>query len=473
MLRTNKRNYHQPQRSKALIISALLLLSFSMCRKADPAALDDESRFDPRLSGGMSTFFDDGSGSLGTPIPGLSARDQFVHEVGDKLFEQPFVAAPAPLYGGLGPVFNNISCGNCHHNDGFGLPTFGQLGSSLLMRLSLPGEDEHGGPVAVPGFGGQLQNMSLLGSVPEALVDVSYTSTDFAFPDGSTTTMHEPHYTISSPYIPMPGNVLTSVRLGPSVFGLGLLENVTEGTMQSFEDPSDANNDGIKGHINYVYNPYTKKKEPGKFGKKANTSSLLVQVATAFQEDMGLTSYVRPTESVHGQAQMAQVSDGGKYELADSMLDAVTFYVRSLSVPARRNVTDATVLQGEKLFKQMKCAVCHKQTMYTGVDVQFPALSNQRIHPYTDLLVHDMGAGLADNRPDFQAGGTEWRTAPLWGIGMFERATGAQYYLHDGRAHSVTEAILWHGGEAQGSKDAFVLLSSSDRKAVLAFLASL
>jgi len=443
-----------------------------MCRKADPATPGNDDAFDPRLSGGAATFFDISSGTFSAPIPGLSAHDQYVHTLGDEVFEQPFVAAPAPKFGGLGPAFNNTACANCHHNDGFGLPSFGALGSSLLLRISIPGTDEHGGPNAAPGFGGQLQNVALLGVQPEVHVDLSYTDQLFTFPDGATATMHTPLYTLSAPYIPLPSGYMLSPRLGPPVFGLGLLENIPESTILSFADPLDKNGDGIKGHANYVFNPYTQKKELGRFGLKANTSTLQVQVATAFQQDMGLTSYVQPRKSVYGQLQMQSVTDTGK-DLADSMLNAVIFYVRSLSVPARRNVSDPVVKRGEFLFKQVNCSGCHTPTMYTGVDVSLPALSYQRIHPYTDLLVHDLGPGLADNRPDYLASGTEWRTAPLWGMGLFVKTNGTPYYLHDGRARTIPEAILWHGGEAQSARDKFVALPAADRDALVAFLRSL
>ena len=456
-----------------IVACGLLIVGATMCRKPNASVLDDDSKFDPRLSGGLATFMDVESGSATGPIGGLSERDARVHAFGDKLFEQAFVAAPAPLFGGLGPVYNNVSCANCHHNDGFGLPTFGQVGSSLLMRLSVPGEDEHGGPVAAPGFGGQLQNVALFGVQPEASVDLSYTEQKFTFPDGDTAWLRTPTYVLTNPYMPLPANLLTSPRLGPTVFGLGLLENVPEETILSFTDPTDANNDGIKGRANYVYNPYTKKREIGRFGKKSNTSSLLVQVATAFQQDMGLTSYVQPTKSVFGQPQMSAVPASTTHDLADSALDAVVFYVRTLSVPARRNTTNALVKRGETIFKQINCSGCHMPTMYTGVVPGLPALSGQRIHAYTDMLIHDMGDGLADHRPDYLAGGNDWRTPPLWGIGMFVKTNGVPYYLHDGRARSLKEAILWHDGEGKRSRDQFVQLPAADRQALIAFLNSL
>lgn len=464
-------------KKKTYVISVMALLvlccSLSMCRKANQAALEDDNNFDPRLSGGDATVFDVSSGSFSNIISGMSGWDTHIHILGDKVFDQPFVAAPAKFYGGLGPVYNNNACSNCHHNDGIGLPTVATSSSALLMRISIPGTDEHGGPVSAPGFGQQIQNVALVGVQPEATVNISYTEIPFTYPDGSKASLRSPTYTLTNPYIALPAGYMLSPRFAPPIFGLGLLENVSEATILSFADPVDANGDGVKGHANYVYDPYTKQTELGRFGLKANAPSLLVQVATAFQQDMGLTSYVQPQKSVYGQSQMAAVTDGSKPDLADSILNAVTFYVRSLAVPARRNVTDPQVMHGEQLFAQINCVSCHVPTMYTDVNVALPYLSHQRIHPYTDMLLHDMGAGLADGRPDYKASGTEWKTPALWGIGLFEQANGTPYYLHDGRARTLEEAILWHGGEANNSKVAFTKLSKPDRDAVVAFLQSL
>jgi CxxC motif-containing protein (DUF1111 family) len=260
--------------------------------------------------------------------------------------------------------------------------------------------------------------------------------------------------------------------MAPPVFGLGLLENVSDATILSLAAAQSGNSDGISGRPNYVYDSYTGKKVLGRFGLKANTSTLLMQVATAFQQDMGLTSYVHPDKSVAGQSQMQYVKSTGN-DLTDSAVNAVRFYVQSLAVPARRNVDDPQVKQGEQLFTTLKCNTCHTPTMYTDVDVRMPTLSHQRIHPYTDMLLHDMGDDLSDNRPDFEATGNEWRTAPLWGLGLFQKANGVPYYLHDGRARTMTEAILWHNGEARQSKEQFSRLTKTERSTVIAFLQSL
>jgi CxxC motif-containing protein (DUF1111 family) len=255
------------------------------------------------------------------------------------------------------------------------------------------------------------------------------------------------------------------------MIGLGLLEAVPESEIVANADPNDTNGDGIMGKANYVYDVTTKSVQLGRFGWKANTASVLTQVATAFNQDMGLTSSIIPVESSFGQSQYDGLKDDP--ELPDTTLNAVKFYAQTLAVPARRNTTDATVKRGEQLFIQAKCANCHRQTLTTGVNVAFSPVSNQVIHPYTDLLVHNMGPGLADNRPDYKAGGQDWRTAPLWGLGLYETVNSPGYYLHDGRARTLIEAIMWHGGEAAASQAYFSNLSTTDRNALLKFLASL
>ncbi len=442
---------------------------FSMCRK--PQEFNEED-YDHRLSGGLATAFDETAQAFSHEVDGLSGFDAIAHERGDVAFEQTFIAAPAPLFGGLGPVFNNVSCVSCHHNDSKGLPTTGGVNSALLFRVSNGGVNEHGGPAFMPGYGGQIQDVALFGKTAEAKVIVTYTDVPVTYPDGQTATLHRPDYTLNNLYMPLQGACVLSPRLAPAIFGLGLLENIPEGTLLSFADENDSDGDGISGRANYVYNPQTKRTEIGRFGLKANTSTIQVQVAAAYQQDMGITSSVFPVESTHGQSQMDGVKDYGQ-ELQDTTLRFTTFYIKTLAVPARRNTADATVKQGQLLFNQMNCSGCHKPVVYTGVDYNVKALSGQRIQPFTDLLLHDMGDGLADNYSDFLANGREWRTTPLWGVGLLEKVNGTAYYLHDGRARSIEEAILWHGGEAEQAKNKFTHLSKAERDAVLKFLKSL
>ncbi len=455
---------------KTYIVTALLFVPvvLIMCRNAGDFP---ETDFDPRLSGGLATVFDESANAFGHEVPGMSENDLHAHGVGDHGVEQTFVTAPAPVNSGLGPAFSNVSCISCHHNDGKGNPTAGFVNSSLLIRLSLPGIDAHGGPVPVPSFGAQLQDLAVFGQAPEASIRIEYTENTVVFPDGEVATLRTPTYTLYNSYLPLPAGVMTSPRMAPPFFGLGLLQNIPESTILSLADENDANGDGISGKPNYVWDPSQNREMIGRFGLKANTATLLTQVAGAYSQDMGVTSYIFPQESVYGQAQHDNLNDD--VELPDSVLNGATFYIKTLAVPARRNVTDPIALQGERIFKQINCGNCHIPTLKTGVDVSFYMLSNQRIHPYTDLLLHDMGPGLADNRPDFRATGTEWKTPALWGIGLFEKTNGVPFYLHDGRARTLEEAILWHGGEAENSKNAFYNLATNDRKALIKFLKSL
>ena len=458
---------------KVYIILALgtAVYAFSRCNKA---GVFPEDGYDDRLSGGSFTTLNETTQAFKQAIDGLTTREERVHIIGDGTFDQVFVAAPAPHFGGLGPVYNNISCVNCHRNDGGGFPSTGSSNSGLLFRISIPGTDEHGGPLAAPGFGLQIQDQALLGASPEASATISYTDQVVTYPDGTSVTLHKPAYGLQNSYTALPGSYMLSPRLAPRLVGMGLLENIPESTILSFVDAGDKNGDGITGRANYVYDHFTGKTELGRFGLKANTSTLLMQVATAYQQDMGVTSYAQPQESAYGQTQMSLVgSNDPSPELVDTLLNYVTFYVQTLAVPARRDVLDSVNKRGALLFTQVNCTGCHRPTMQTGVNTAIH-LSSQRIHPYTDLLVHDMGDGLADNRPDFLATGTEWRTAPLWGIGLSGKANGGSaFFLHDGRAQTIEEAVLWHGGEATKSKQQFMQLNKADRTALLQFLGSL
>lgn len=453
-----------------IIVLGVAVYAFSRCNKS---AAFPEDGYDDRLSGGSFTTLDASTQAFKQAIDGLSERQERVHTIGDGTFDQVFVAAPAPHFGGLGPIFNNIACINCHRNDGGGFPSTGSSNSGMLFRISVPGQDEHGGPLAASGFGLQIQDQALLGTAPEASATISYTDLPTTYPDGTVVTLRKPAYALTNPYIALPGSYMLSPRLAPKLVGMGLLENIPESTILSFVDAGDQNGDGITGKANYVYDPQTGRTKIGRFGLKANTATLLVQVATAYQQDMGVTSYPTAQESAYGQVQWTPSSGDVEPELIDSLLNYVTFYVQTLAVPARRNVLDSTNKRGAVLFNQVNCSGCHRPTMYTGVNTAIN-LSSQRIHPYTDLLVHDMGDGLSDGRPDFLATGNEWRTPPLWGLGMLAKTNGGSaYFLHDGRARSIEEAILWHDGEAAKSRQQFMQLSKADRSALLKFLGSL
>lgn len=452
-------------------ILAGLGIALSVYACIEPDVLQ-EADLNEWLSGGSQTVFITGTGAFSTSFPSLSVARGEVHDIGDGGFGQTFVSAPAPINPGLGPIYNNVSCTSCHVNDGRGkTPLNGEQITSLLIRLSVAGTDDHGGPLPAPGFGSQLQQRGIFGSTPEALIRISYEEKQFSFADGEIYSLRFPAYNLQNPYMPLPADLMISPRLAPPVFGLGLLEAVAEADIVSRADEQDGNGDGISGKPNYSWNVVKGKKTLGRFGWKASNPSILQQTAAAYSEDMGITNFIFPKESSDGQSQFE-----GKYtnyEVSDSLLHAVEFYIRTLAVPARRNADNEIVLKGKQLFKEGKCAACHTPMLRTKTDVSFPEVSNQTIFPYTDLLLHDMGQGLADNRPDFEATGSEWRTPPLWGVGLTLVVNKYQNFLHDGRARTLMEAVMWHGGEAEQSREYVRTLSKTDREALIAFIESL
>ncbi|MEO7994058.1 MAG: di-heme oxidoredictase family protein [bacterium] len=384
-------------------------------------------------SGGATTVFDISTEAFETAAPNLNAADFAIHEEGNEAFEQEFFTAPATEHLGLGPVMNRESCEACHAGDGRGRPPNpGEEVESMLLRLSIPGFDPiTGGVIGAPGFGGQLQDRCIPGSREEAKIGLSYVEIPGNFGNGQPYSLRKPTFTLVGPYIPAPAGLLISPRVAPSVFGLGLLEAIPSSVILARADPFDQNHDGISGRVNLVYNPETNQKGIGRFGWKANTINLHVQSAAAYNNDMGITSSVFSSETCAGQSQ--DDHGGDDPELDDDTLDANAFYTSTLGVPARRNINNNQIKRGETVFQQSLCAKCHTPVTLTGSSAISNALSFQRIQPFTDLLLHDMGPGLADNRPDFQATGQEWRTAPLWGMGLQETVNGHTNFLHDGR----------------------------------------
>ena len=460
--------------------SYVLFFITSLCTLI--AACDSDNLTDPEkmdvsdkaLSGGETTVFDATSHAFSTPAPNLSADGLAKHLEGDVEFEAAFVTVPAEVNPGLGPVYNNISCINCHARDGRGrAPTSGEKLTSMLFRVSLPNPEGDGthGPVPVPGFGTQLNNRAIFGVPPEGTVTIDYTEGELTTSNGTKVYLRTPNYKIEDTYQPLPDDVEISPRVAPVVFGLGLLEAIPESTILALADEDDQDGDGISGKANYVWDVQKNGLSLGRFGWKANQPTLIQQVASAYHDDMGITTSLLPRESSDGQLQYD--GRGDDPELSDEILDVVTFYVQTLAVPARRNLDDPIVQRGEELFESAKCSGCHIPTLETGSLSGVPEVSNQTIQPFTDLLLHDMGPGLADYRPDFLASGSEWRTPPLWGIGLVKVVNGHTNFLHDGRARGLLEAILWHGGEAEQSREAVQGMSPSDRDALIAFLESL
>jgi CxxC motif-containing protein (DUF1111 family) len=456
---------------KYICLLILILFGATACRKAQDFS---ESEQDPRLSGGSQTSFNNGSGAFDQSFFGLSAHDQLIHDIGDTKFSSAFVTAPAHVNPGIGPLFNNISCGSCHPSQGSGSPP--QAGQnagleSFFLLLSNGGVDVYGAPADVPGFGNQLQNNSSYGKPKEGDYNVTYTNQTFTYPDGTTAILRVPTYNIVNTYLPFSANIKVSPRMAPSVFGLGLLDNIGDATLLAMSNQASTDTNIFYGKPNYVWDVVKNKMSIGKFGHKCERPTLEQQVAEALQQDIGITNKLFPTENCVNQSQY--YDDGLNPEITDSTLSALVYYMKTIAVPARRNVTDPQVLRGEQLFKQAKCAGCHRPTIVTDVSITLPQLSNQTIHPYSDLLLHDLGSGLADGRAVYSATGQEWRTCPLWGIGLTQIVTGQTSFLHDGRASTLEQAILWHGGQANYSKIFFTHLPKNDRDAVIAFLNSL
>ena len=425
------------------------------------------------LSGGETTLFDASSQAFEMPAPNLTGERLQKHFDGDAAFGDSFVTAPAPVFSGLGPIFNNNACDSCHPKNGRGRPPReGERLRSMFLRVSVPGTDPvTGGPLPVPGMGTQLQHRAVFGVPPEADVSMTETESIETFADGETIRLRTLHFHIENPVEPLPAHVLTSPRTGLPVFGRGLLEAIEQETILALADEFDADGDGISGRPNMVWDIVSGTTQLGRFGWKASNPSLFQQTFSAYQQDIGITNPVLPLESASGQIQDDGRPDDPEIDM--ETLDVATFYVQTLAVPARRNIHDPQVRTGEALFGEAGCAACHTPTLRTGVLVGVPEVSHQTIHPYTDMLLHDMGEGLADGRPDFLATGREWRTPPLWGIGLTLRIQGHTLFLHDGRARSLMEAIMWHGGEAARSREAVRAMDKEDRQALIAFLESL
>lgn len=444
----------------------LLALSAALHAACEPSHLDGESVSAAPLAGGDTTVYDRTSNAYTKPAPNLTEENFEFHAVGDASFDAAFVTAPAPVNPGLGPVFNNTACVNCHVRNGRGLPVTGTggVGSPALVRVSLPagegGAEVPGGAVPVPGMGTQIQDHAVYGVEPEATIAIDWTTYSGAYPDGTAYELREPLVTIvAADGGGLPPGARTSLRIPPPIFGLGLLEAIDESILLVAADPDDDDGDGVSGRVNHVWDALTMTHRVGRFGLKANQPDLLQQAAAAYVNDIGVTNAVFPDAD-------------GSVEIDDVTLESAAFYTQTLGVPARTGWDDPTVRRGEEAFNNIGCMACHTPTQTTGAH-ELAELSDQTFHPYTDLLLHDMGPGLADGREDFAATGSEWRTPPLWGLGLVQTVLPEAGFLHDGRARTPEEAILWHGGEAENAKNRFRDLSADERAALLAFLQSL
>ena len=406
------------------------------------------------------------------PMANIAKDHVRVFSFGNRLFNTNWVEAPASVksFDGLGPMFNRVSCSGCHTKDGRGAPPADGQGpfDSMLIRLSLAGYDAEHGVVAVPNYGTQLSDRALFGVKPEGIGTINWMEQAGTYEDGEAYSLRVPDYVIGDlAYGPMDG-VLLSARVAPQMIGLGLLEAVPADTLHALADPDDADGDGISGRVQIVAGG-----QIGRFGWKAGMPTLKDQNAGAALGDIGLTSSLDPNDNcAEIQMDCRARPDGGAPELSDVFLDKLTLYTQTLAVPGQRGTDDPQIDAGYEQFLAMGCAACHLPTLQSKAS-DLPELQDQTFHPFTDLLLHDMGPGLADNRPEWKADGQEWRTPPLWGLGLVPVTNGHDLLLHDGRARGFAEAILWHGGEAEAAKEAFRSATKVDRDALVAFLGSL
>ncbi|TNC74742.1 di-heme oxidoredictase family protein [Rubellimicrobium roseum] len=458
-------------------------------RIAAVTALDPgPQRFEDKPAGAATVRARPGRDAFSFPSGNIEFAREMDFKLGNALFTREWVSSPSSTQAadGIGPLFNARACQSCHTRDGRGHAPEGPQDDavSIFLRLSIPDPDgeTHGiegfHPTAPdPTYGGQLQDFAIHGHEAEGRFAVTYEEVAVSLAGGEVAHLRRPTYAAAdlTQGALAPGAML-SPRVAPQMIGLGLLEAIPEADILSHADEEDADGDGVSGRPNVVWSAEFDQPMLGRFGHKAGTATVREQSAAAFSGDMGLSTSLFPDpwgECTEAQATCRAAPAGGEPEVDDASLDLVTFYARNLGVPARRGADDAQVLRGKQVFHDIGCQSCHQPAFVTHRLEDRPEPSFQLVWPYTDMLLHDMGEGLADHRPEGRATGTEWRTAPLWGIGLTEQVAGVAGFLHDGRARTLLEAVLWHGGEAQPHRDAVVALSPEDRAALIRFVESL
>ncbi|HEX9452541.1 MAG TPA: di-heme oxidoredictase family protein [Burkholderiales bacterium] len=470
--------------SRRSLRPSVLLPVFLLAAGALAIGADDIE--DATLSAGSFTIQRFDRQAFSEPASVLTLKQRQLFMAGRSVFHRQWASVNS-LNGdwGLGPTFIADRCSACHVNTGRGAPPErGEQMLSMLVRLSLPGDGEHGAPRPHPAYGDQLQNRSLDGRnvdlayagspvPPEADVYLDWEERTVAFADGETVELRSPKLRIENlNFGELGADTMTSVRIAQPIFGLGLLEAVPEQTL--VEVARKQKTAGYNGRTNYVWDAINQRTALGRFGWKANQPSLKQQIAAAAIGDMGVASKYFPDQNCPPvQTICARHLPGNVPELGTNEIDTLELWLQGLAVPARRDVNDPEVRRGAALFSSAQCAVCHVPDMMTGKFPKLPQLSDQVFHAYTDLLLHDMGDGLADGRPDFAAGPRDWRTPPLWGLGLSQTVSASTAMLHDGRARNTSEAILWHGGEAEAAREAFRNMTKADRAALVRFVESI
>ncbi|MCK0137685.1 di-heme oxidoredictase family protein [Aliiroseovarius sp. F47248L] len=442
------------------------------------------SPYESRSAGAATAMSPPVHAPFSEPASGLTAIQALDFRLGEALFEKLWVQGPASTISsdGLGPLYNARACSACHINDGRGHPPEDPNDPTpgLVLRLSQITSD--GLVYPDPLYGSQIQDRAISGHLAEGSLRIDYETQHVTMADGLVVELQAPTYTLaSSSQGPLNELTMTSPRIAPQMIGLGLMEAIPEADILANADPVDTDKDGISGRPNRVWSREFDQWMLGRFGHKAGNPTIRQQTADAANGDIGLSSTLFPTpygDCTAQQTNCRTARNGNSapqdnQELGDTALDLMAFYAGNLAVPVRANANDAQVLRGKSVFHSSGCADCHQPAFVTHRLPDDPVRSFQLIWPFTDLLLHDMGDGLADHRPEWHATGREWRTAPLWGLGRTEQVSGQKSFLHDGRARTVLEAIMWHGGEAATARENTRLLGSEDRAALIAFLESL
>ena len=427
--------------------------------------------------GGAGTSFHSANrNAFSHPNQNLTPSQRTRFRVGDAIFRKLWVTAPASTAAsdGLGPLFNARSCQRCHRKDGRGRPRLAEedRGGTLLLALTHP---DGGDPV----YGEQLQDKAITGLPAEGKIKIAHEPVRVDLAGAESRTLDRPLYSARDLYWgPLDRNTGLAPRVAPPMIGMGLLEMIPEEDILAYSDPEDIDGDGISGQPSWVEAGPGDKRVLGRFGWKAGAPTIRKQAGKAFFEDIGIGNVLFPDAAgactrVQSECREAPGgdADGDGIEIPTRILDQVVFYSRNLAVPTRRNPDDPEVLAGKQLFFASGCADCHAPKFVTRRSTDRPEHSFQLIFPYTDLLLHDMGEDLADSGSDSLR--REWRTPPLWGIGLTETVSDTFRLLHDGRADGLLEAILWHGGEGRPSRDRVVAMPAAELRQLLAFLRSL